>query len=550
MNRRTPQIAFITHTEVHHAAESSKGFPFDTLRRKGISGCMFSARQALRTLTGDRLRRLRRAAEVGVSAVAIWPILLLLYVFCVRLTYPFDLEWCEGGTVYEAYRLIHGLPLYLRGDPTWAPFPYPPAHTALLGLVGLLKLDFWTARLVSIGFFGLMCWVLFRDVCRHAHRRSYGVVTGLLVVAIIACGFPVVGQWYDLARVDTMMMALSVLGISRLSSRNLSVRNIATTAAILTAAVFTKQTAVFFVTWACLFAIVREPKFGLRLSVTTLALCLLLLGVLQWITHGGLWFWTVTNLQKQQVYQPRLLLGLRNVWSFAPFVVVIPLVALWLAAKRRLSEKSLLWTGSLLVALPASLLPFAKAGGYLNNLMPLLVLLAPVTAFLAMDLANCYSGMTQLVMRGGVVAGLAWFIGVRPLNCTAYIPSSSARRAAHELNALAASLEGGLVVPYFAFLPARSGQKNLHWHRMVILDAQWRGEPMSEIGAFEQSGAHWVLLNSYDKREFETYVRSNFRLAKLLPHSAYVKMTTGEPAGVNELWEKKPMHPYFGAGVK
>src|SRR5664280_535298 len=99
---------------------------------------------------GRKVHPVRLVIEIICAIYAFWQVGILFSVFFARLTYPMDLEWMEGGTLYEAYRLLHGLPLYVRPIPTWAPYPYPPAHTALVALVGCLHLDFWTGRLVSI----------------------------------------------------------------------------------------------------------------------------------------------------------------------------------------------------------------------------------------------------------------------------------------------------------------------------------------------------------------------------------------------------------------
>ena len=74
-----------------------------------------------------------------------------------------------------------------------------------------------------------------------------------------------------------MMLALCVLGLSRVVKLEPTPREILITAVILTAALYTKQTAALFVAWACAFAFVRNPRAGLSLGFTTFGLSLLLL---------------------------------------------------------------------------------------------------------------------------------------------------------------------------------------------------------------------------------------------------------------------------------
>jgi hypothetical protein len=335
-----------------------------------------------------------------------------------------------------------------------------------------------------------------------------------------------------------MMMFLCVWGISRVSRPRLTKLDILATAAIFAAAVFTKQTAVFFVAWACIFATIYRPRFGLLLSGATLTLCLLLLGTAQWLTHGDFWFWVVTNLAKQQVNHARLLVGINIVLHFAPFVVALPVVALLLLVARALSARSALWMGSLLFAVPASLLPFAKSGGYLNNLMPMLVIIGPVTMLLAIDISNIRWIYSSHVVRVGTIVSMITFVALHKLHYQKYLPDANNRQAAANLNNLVRSLEGGVVSPYFAFLPARNGHANHHWHRMGVLDAYYRGESMSESDALENSGARWVLLSSAEKSLLTWYLESHFKLAMKLPAEYRVQTVTGERAGLDELWEK------------
>ncbi len=489
--------------------------------------------------SSDKLRRrVGLATYLAVGAWACWPLALVVYTAFARLRFPFDLEWCEGGSLYQAYRLLHGLPLYTRSDPAWAPFPYPPAHATLLALIGVVRLDFWTGRLVSIAFFALMCWVLFRGVYEHSTNKRYAAVAGAMGLAVVACAYPFAGQWYDLVRVDSMMLALCIWGTSRVIKPAVTSGGIIATAMIFALAIFTKQTAIFFVAWACVFATIHRPRFGLTLGGVTLAASLLLLAVAQWMSHGGFWFWVITNLAEQEADPDRAWRGLLFVLRFAPFAILLPVAALWLLVRKKLSVRSALWMGCLMVAIPASLLPYAKSGGYRNNLMPMLVLLGPVCMLLVTDLAKNQRPKFAHLVRGIALAALAAFVAVRPLDCRKYIPDSDNWAAAKRLNELVQFRQGGVVVPYFAFLPARNGHPNPHWHRMVVLDSYYRGDSMSESEAFERSGARWALILSGEQGPFELYVRRNLNFVAQLPPDTRPHTVTGAFASVDELWEK------------
>jgi len=501
------------------------------------AGVMRGWRQAWMHWQGQRIHPVRAAIELLASIWALWPISILFSVFLARLSYPMDLEWCEGGILYQAYRLLHGLPVYVRDDPVWTPWPYPIGHTLVLALIGLIKCDFWSGRLVSIFFFGLLCWSLFREVYLHLERSSYGIAMGLLSVAIVACAYPVVGQWYDLIRVDTMAIALAVIGIARVGHRLSTRRDIVVTAAVLTAAVFAKQTSFFFVAWACAFAFVRQPRAGLKLSVVTGALCLGFLAVLQWSTDGRYWYFTFTALQGHQVEDARLVDGLRQVWPFAPYVLMLPFGFMFLAFRGLRSQRTILWSGSLLMAIPAALLPYAKVGGFLNNLIPMVVLLSLTTTFVLADLARGASRLATASRWGGLVALMA-FIGQRPLQPSQYTPTPADYRAARELNALVTRLPGGVISPDLGFLPARTGHSNPHFYTMAMWDAIWSGRPKNMAVAVDNTEARWALMHSKAGDDFSAYIRRKFRFARKVPPTARVRMLTGAPVILDDIWER------------
>jgi len=163
----------------------------------------------------------------------------------------------------------------------------------------------------------------------------------------------------------------------------------------------------------------------------------------------------------------------------------------------------------------------------------------PVAMLLTIDLAGVDWRIPKWVVPAVAVLGMAVFVALNPLECSKYLPNKINRHAALQMNALVASLPGGVVVPYFAFLPARNGHPNPHWHRMAVLDAYYRGDSMNEARIFQETHARWALIQSADPGPFETYVRSHLKLSKRLPFDARASTITGALAAVDELWVVK-----------
>jgi len=223
---------------------------------------------------------------VAAAVPALWQLWTLVTVFSNRCLYPADLEWMEGAQLVHAHRLLQGEPLYTAcQSDMFIPFPYPPLHSVVLaGLGKIFGLGFGVGRGLSIGSLVVCGAVLVREISGAAVKageRPRGLrrltlrwlaplFLGLLAIAAIAAGYPVVDSWYDLIRVDTMFLAL-VLTAAALAadpeppapraaaSRDPGARRppwrlarLLATAALLTAAFFTKQTAACFLPWIIL----------------------------------------------------------------------------------------------------------------------------------------------------------------------------------------------------------------------------------------------------------------------------------------------------------
>jgi hypothetical protein len=427
-----------------------------------------------------------------------WHLAVLAQVFALRLTYPTDAEWMEGGELYHAWRWLHGLGVY--GPPTqgFTPYGYPPFHFAVLAVAGkIFGLDYGLARGISILVFLLASAVLFREAWRALGGGPRGVALGGLAVGLAAAAFPVTGGWYDLVRNDTLAMGLPVIAAGLVGDGRITVRRTLVVAALLVATVYTKQTGIFFAFWICLFVTIRAWRRGLLLAGVSAALGLAILGLAQWATEGWFWKW-VTLMSKHKLNMARLTTGPRAVLEFAPYLYAVPPLFVLLAVKRWLSARGALWVGMLLMAVPASILPHIKEGGFLNNLMPVVFLAGGCALILCADLVN---GLAQLrprasaVALGVVLAGGAGWLIVKRYDPKPFLVTAERRRKAEALNELVRSLDGGVILPEHPFLAARNGVTTPQLHAMAHWDAWTAGLGTDIFAAVNTSKARWLLWN-------------------------------------------------------
>ena len=266
---------------------------------------------------------------------------------------------------------------------------------------------------------------------------------------------------------------------------------------LIAAIVFTRYPVVFFPVWLVLFTFSRHPRSGVLLALGATAACGLLLVALQFSSHGWYWLHTVGLVTMHRVIRNRFFEGTRRLFALAPFVPLVPVVAVVLSFFRRLSPRAVLWVGLLLFSLPASLLPYAKLGGFSNDFVPAVFLIGPATAFVAADLLAALSRAARGDRRpgGARTAGVA-FLWVRRYEPSRFIPSAQAFRRAEAFNARVKALEGGVVIPRHPFAPIHDGHDTLSWSDMPYLDMWWANYTDTDLaGYIDRIEPHSALLS-------------------------------------------------------
>lgn len=460
-------------------------------------------------------------------ALTCWPALVHAYrlgsIMASRFDYPMDLEWMEGGLLVHADRLLRGQGVYVTPNEGFMPYPYPPLHFALLAALGwVVGLDYGLARCVSIAATLTAAALLTREVFRQFRGLPLPGVWAALALGAVAAGFPVTGGWYDIARNDALAAALSVLAAVLLSEpRELGPRRLAAAIAVLLAAVFTKQTCVFFGVWLVLYVFLSAPRRGLVLALAVALGGAAILGLLVTRTEGQYWYYTVALLQQHEVIEGRALAGWRTVVSFAPYLPVLPVVAAALAWFGGLSRRSVLWSGMLLAALPAGLLPYAKVGGFDNNFFPIVVLAGPTALCLLGDLLRD-RGRQPLptVVLLSVAAAWGFYLEARLYPTARYRVDASRRAAAEQLNAMIRELRGGVLIPHHPFLATRNGHTNEQVHAMPWYDARMANVPKLQFAPFlERTRPAHVLLMGDEEPLFLQALAESYRLREVLPAS-------------------------------
>jgi hypothetical protein len=180
--------------------------------------------------------------------------------------------------------------------------------------------------------------------------------------------------------------------------------------------------------------------------------------------------------------------------------MVQPLLLLWL--RRRLRARTVKWVGMFVWSLPASLLPFVKAGGFFNNLMPMIVLAGPATLFLVGDVLHTWrrrphhNRALAFAMGACVFFSAGQFIARKPIDAPRFAINANQRRAAIALNEAIAKLDGDVLIPSHPFLAVRNGKTNVQIHEMGYQDTAVAQMPGLDLPSFlVKTKPRWVVLS-------------------------------------------------------
>ncbi|MCW2929105.1 MAG: hypothetical protein JWM19_67 [Actinomycetia bacterium] len=173
------------------------------------------------------------AALLGLIAIGGY-----LVVALVRLGYPFALELLESNSLVEVHRILAGQQLYAAPTISYVPDGYPPLYFGVCAAAAsVLGQSYLPLRLVSL-VSSLACFAI---IARLVQRETGSAPAGLAAAGLLASTYFAADTWFDVGRVDSLFLALSVAGLY--AARWMRRPRGAITAGLLLAAAFlTKQT--------------------------------------------------------------------------------------------------------------------------------------------------------------------------------------------------------------------------------------------------------------------------------------------------------------------
>lgn len=446
----------------------------------------------------------------GLSGLAI---VVFVATALVRLGYPYEIEWIEGATVDGLRWILSGRLLYSPPELAYLPPPYTPLYYYLsAALMAVLGEGFVAPRLVALlatlACFALL-YLIVADQTRADATRPTVSVPGLVAAGLYAASFMFTGQWFDLARPDSLALAWLLAGVW-VQLRWVTPRGLAVAGALYALAYFSKQNVLIPIGFLVLGSLVRQ-----RLNTWPLVVTLGLVGggltvLMNLASDGWYWFYTVDMLSHNvrtggpetfwQLFVPVAWPGLMSVLAY----FVLPLLDKQVAHPVARHHFVMLCFAFGLIL--SSWLVWMQRWTAANGHMPAMLAVALLTGLLYGYLRALPARTRALVLTAMTVTQF----GLLAYNPTAAVPSAADRRAGDGFIAWVRELpaEGWLVDHGYL---ARLAGRDTYFHASAFADFSGlgAGAPRSEDNAWRRRAVQNVLTDTLKTQRFDWIIADN-----------------------------------------
>jgi hypothetical protein len=321
---------------------------------------------------GRRTPLIARIADISQVVLIIGASLYLLaylLIALIRISYPFELEFMEGGCVVQVQRILDHYPLYIKPSLNFIPFGYTPLYFYVSSLFAhIIGNGFFPLRLVSflssIGCFAFIFMIV--------HRRTSSLYASFISSFLFAATFRIAGAWFDIARPDSLFLFLLLAGIYLFDSPRLLTRSFVAPVVVFLS-FYTKQTALPVAVCLSLAALLTEKRHERFWFLACFSLLIVgSFGIMNMVTAG--WYkYYVFDIPKNHLILKYTII---KFWSIDVSHLSIALCVCLISFLRvsfitdsksdRVIRDSLILGGLFL----ASFLSRIQSGGYSNVLMP------------------------------------------------------------------------------------------------------------------------------------------------------------------------------------
>jgi hypothetical protein len=404
---------------------------------------------------------------------------VFLWIAVARCRYGFDLEWMEGGMVDHLERVVRGQALYVAPSVDFVTFLYNPFYYfAAVPFAWIFGVGYFPLRLLSLvstlASVGLIFWIVW--------QATRARVPALVGAGFYAGTFALSGGWFDLARVDSLFVALC-LGAYAMARTPRPAISLAASALCTVLAFETKQAAAMIIPGIALTFLLTK---GLRSAVAYSLASLLPIAVVTWLLHrstDGWYTYYAFSLPMGFPNVPEMYVDFWKQEVFAEVPVAMLFAVYFACAKgdRVTSEHRRAILPFVVALVGMGYVVRLHAGSYLNDKMALHAALALTLGFGTRELWRGDEDRSGLVSYGAIACLLQFAILLYPP--ARYIPTRADRAEGARLLQTLSEFPGPVLITQHGYLPRRVGKPSFA-HGMATFDVQrTEGDPR---GAWER----------------------------------------------------------------
>ncbi len=408
-----------------------------------------------------------------VMAIALLAVLvhflLVLFVVLSRINYRYDLEWMEGASLVQAYRIFSGQPLYIQPSLEYIPLIYPPFYFyGSAALIKIMGISFLPLRIVSFAS-TLGCLVVIYATVKN---KTNSVAIGLVAAGSFVAAFKIGGAWFDIARVDMLFIFLCMAAVFFLEKQTTKYSIIA--GILFSLAFLTKQTAISVFAVLALTTLFLFKKQTIPFVGGFTILTLLTYFYLNFSTNGWYRYYILTLPSSYQIRWSSLLNTLQAGFEVEAVILMISLAPLLLGFYAVIRDKFHLYYYLASIGFIAtSVIARMNHGAYDNTLLPAYASLA---ILFGIGIGWLGSHLDFQGINKNLVKSALWLVIIIQFILLRYdpfqqIPTQADRRAGDALVSELQSTSGDVLIPYDNYLALLAGKK-VYFHFVAFNDVR------------------------------------------------------------------------------
>jgi hypothetical protein len=408
--------------------------------------------------------------KIILASAAVFYLVAYVAVASSRLSYPFELEWREGGAVDQVARILAGEKLYVSPSLGFVPYTYTPLYFYVSAAVAKATgLGFTPLRLVSfLSSLGSLVIILLM-VKRETTSWFYGVISA----GLFAATYRAAGAWLDIARVDSLFLLLLLLAMYLLRYGRTR-RSYVLAGVFVCLSFLAKQTALAISLPLMLYCVWAERRRAAYFVVTALGLLFLTTLALNVVT-GGWYGYYVFQLPSEHGTQWQMLI---EFWTKDVLILFVAcaLALFYLVMKWRQGEKrtAVFWCLSLSGLVGAAWMSRMSNGGYNNALIPAYAALAMLFAMGMCEALRTIGAQPQRTQVAAIVylcVLCSIQFGILRYNPAAQIPTQADEDAGRSMLRTISERPGEVFIPSHGYLATLAGKRS-YGSGMAIFDMQ------------------------------------------------------------------------------